>query len=104
MQSLKMQAVNLVTEEGYSYKKAGDTISASKTKVIGWVMLVELHGVIICPAMLLNLSKTQIQRWERIYFEEGAEAEWRMIIKKLKALVQKRSLQNEQNKSRSFKS
>lgn len=163
----KMQAVNLVTEEGYSYKKAGDVIGASKTMVIGWVKLVELHGVkglerrayttysgqfkvnvirymhdnhLSCHAASIhfNLSKTQVQRWERIYFEEGAEAlslerrgrsrkgmpkkkkdfvehddlmkelEYLRMendyLKKLKALVQKRSLQNEQSKSKSSKS
>lgn len=99
----KVQAVKLVKEEHLSYLRAGRAIGASKVTVLGWVKLVEHHGYealhqrthttysgdfklevvnymhdnhLSChmAAAYFNLSKTQVQRWERIYYEEGKDA------------------------------
>lgn len=99
----KVRAVKLVQEEHLSYLRAGREVGASKVTVLGWVKLVEHHGFealhqrthttysgefklqvieymhdnqLSChmTAAYFNLAKTQVQRWERIYYEEGKEA------------------------------
>ena len=98
----KVQAVNMVLNEHLSYLKAGRAISASKNAVMGWVKRVEEHGFECLKAVgkrthsgefkvnvveymhnnrlsayavaaYFNLAKVQVERWERIYYEEGAE-------------------------------
>jgi len=100
----KVKVVKLVKEEHLSYLKAGKAIGASKTVVLEWVKLFEKHGFealkektsrktylgefklnvikymhdnhLSCytVAAKFNVARTQIQRWERIYYEEGTEA------------------------------
>lgn len=99
----KVQAVNLVVNDHLSYLKAGRTIGASKTTVMQWVKRAEEHGIealkkdkqrkhtgefkievveymhghclsAYTAAAHFNVAKAQVERWERIYYEEGAEA------------------------------
>ncbi len=99
----KCSAVRAVIEDHFSYLKAGRMIGASKTTVLKWVGIVKNHGyeglkansgkhhdgqfkvdVIeymhknhvssYTAAAHFNVSRTQIQRWERIYYERGALA------------------------------
>ena len=99
----KVRSVKLVQEEHLSFLRAGREVGASKATVLGWVKLVEYHGFealhqrthttysgefklevveymhanhLSChmAAAYFNLAKTQVQRWERIYYEEGKEA------------------------------
>ena len=98
----KIKAVKLVTEKQYSYLRAGRAVGASKVTVMGWVQRVNQNGTAALKqrekrhytgefkvyvveymheqhmsayaAAHFDLSRSQIQRWERIYYEEGAEA------------------------------
>ena len=93
----KVRAVKLIQEEHLSFLKAGREVGASKASVLGWVKLVEHHGFdafhqrthttysgefklevveymhthhLSCytTAAYFNVAKTQVQRWERIYY------------------------------------
>jgi len=117
----KVKVVKLVKDGHLSYLKAGKTIGVSKTVVLGWVKLVEKHGFealkektsrktypgkfklnvieymhdnhLSCytAAAKFNIARTQIQRWERIYYEEGAEALLQERRGKTKKMEQKSS-------------
>ena len=99
----KVKAVQLVTEKQYSYLMAGKAVGAAKVTVMGWVQRAAQNGIeslkekekqhhtgefkihvveymhkhhlsLYSAAAHFNLSRSQIMRWERIYYEEGASA------------------------------
>ena len=99
----KLKAVKLVTEKQYSYLQAGRSVGASKTTVMSWVQraaengfdalqdrekknhtgeykvhvveyMHEHHMSAYAAAAHFDLCRSQIQRWERIYYEEGVAA------------------------------
>ena len=98
----KCKVVSMVLDDGYSYLKAGRTIGVSKTTVMGWVKIVKEHGyakletpkrsysgefkLSVLKYMKenhcssheasahFNVSRSQIQRWEKKYYEKGEGA------------------------------
>lgn len=99
----KVATVKAVEEEGLSYVKAGKRVGASKTVVYSWILLARengmealkdrpveqhtgefkvkvveyMHEQHVSPyfaAARFNVARTQVQRWNKIYLEEGREA------------------------------